>query len=347
MHGVGIVNAMEIVNAFPGAGNDGLREFREWCYSGSVEKRPKVPQLQETTDGGTEEEKLARDKHNAALVAEYRQRLFKYKHRNLRSSWHVSRDFPSDVVRAGYDAPMVDRSEEALSWAKPRWDDIVAYLRDKFADEEEERRQAGDSLDGAESEYVSMVKTLRVAYEEEEAKSANDPFYQARLDAYFKEDDKFAMVASKRINTAIAGLTKRKSVEERLRDKEAARVKRKKKQQEREGTDETDDKENDAPAGAQRPQAGGESSSPASGAKRGRRGRGRGSGRGADMSHLQRGRREAQERRQREDAEWLDDEVVLVDNDEGDEEDWNAGSSRRGRGRGRGGRARGARSRTG
>ena len=335
VHGVGIVNAMEIVNAFPGQGNDGLREFREWVYSGSVEKRPKLPQLLEARDGETETEKAVRDKHNAGLVADYRKRLFKFKHRNLRSSWHVSRDFPSDAVRKGYEQPMVDSSEEPLSWSKPRWDDIIAFLRDKFKDEEEERRRHGSSIDGQEDEYVSMVKTLRVAYEDEEAKAAADPYYQSRLDSYFKDDDKFAVVASKRINTAILGLTKKKAVEERLREKEAKR--RKKQQQRQDGVEESDDKENEAVASPQNVAADGDKGSPARGGKRGRGGRGRGGGRGGrDMTPLQAARREAHERRQREDAVWLDDDVVLVEDDEG-EDDWtNAGGANRGRGRGRG-----------
>ena len=331
VHGVGIVNAMEIVNAFPGNGNEGLREFREWVYSGSVEKRPKVPQLLEAKEGGeTEAEKAVRDKHNAGLVADYRQRLFKFKHRNLRSSWHVTRDFPSDAVRAGYERPMVDSSEEPLSWSKPRWDDIIAFLREKFKEEEGERALQGASLNGQEEEYVSMVKTLRLAYEEEETRAAADPYYQSRLDAYFREDDKFAVVASKRINTAIAGLTKKKAVEERMRDRAEKEAKRRKKKQQRDGVDETDDKENE-PARAS------EEVSPARGGKRGRGARGRGAGRGGSGSRLLTARREAQERRQREDAEWLDDDVVLVEDDEGEgaDEDWQTSGAKRGRGRGR------------
>ena len=179
-----------------------------------------------------------------------------------------------------------------------------------------------------EEEYVSMVKTLRLAYEEEETRAAADPYYQSRLDAYFREDDKFAVVASKRINTAIAGLTKKKAVEERMRDRAEKEAKRRKKKQQRDGVDETDDKENE-PARAS------EEVSPARGGKRGRGARGRGAGRGGSGSRLLTARREAQERRQREDAEWLDDDVVLVEDDEGEgaDEDWQTSGAKRGRGR--------------
>jgi len=33
VYGIGIVNAIEVVNAFPGV--EGLREFRDWVYSGT------------------------------------------------------------------------------------------------------------------------------------------------------------------------------------------------------------------------------------------------------------------------------------------------------------------------
>ena len=357
VHGVGIVNAMEIVNAFPGQGNAGLREFREWVYSGSAEKRPRIPELKEAVEGEAAEAKVERDRVNAELVHAYRKALFKYKHRNVRSSWHVSRDFPSDAVRAGYEEPMVDRSEEALTWAKPRWDDIVEFLRDKFREEEEERKREGRA-EREEAEWVAMVTTLRVAWEEEEARAAANPAYQTQLDLYFRADDRFAEVKSRRINSAIAGLTRQRGEVDREKEREEqeqankrakkAKAKGKRKSKGQEGGEEEearrvegdgDDKENEAGAAAAASPAKGEAS-PGRG-REARGSRGRGGGRGGEVaSRLT----EAKERKQREDAEWLDDDDVVLVHKEGEEDggddDWTPTRKGRGKGRGRGGRGR-------
>ena len=54
VRGIEIVNAMEVVNAFPGV--EGLVEFKNWCYSIATDKMPNRPQF---TDDMSEEEKAA------------------------------------------------------------------------------------------------------------------------------------------------------------------------------------------------------------------------------------------------------------------------------------------------
>ena len=353
VHGVGIVNAMEIVNAFPGSGNEGLREFQQWVYSGSEEKRPLLPDLLDPVDGESAEQAAERERLNAERVAAYRKRLFKYKHRNIRSSWHVSRDFPSDAVRAGYERPNVDRSEERLSWSRPRWDDILAFLRDKFKEEEQERRRDGRA-ERDEEEWIDIVKTLRVAWEEEEARAAVNPHYQAQLDRYFRMDDQFAEVKSRRINSAIAGLTRQRDEVDRERERdEQERVKKKRKprkpRQKAAEALSAEDKENDTASATNSPKSA--QSSPASVRGRGR-GRGRARGR-ATGTAANEARSKEKEQEASEDAVMVvgDDVVLLRDATENAaaEKDDDArrrandpGGRARGAGRGRGGRGRGA-----
>ena len=80
VHGVGIVNAMEIIKAF-----DSLDEFATWTRSWS-DDAPRVQQ-----DEAPSEE--------PATCAEARLAEFKRKHRNIRRSWTLSDGFPSAAVR--------------------------------------------------------------------------------------------------------------------------------------------------------------------------------------------------------------------------------------------------------
>jgi DNA excision repair protein ERCC-5 len=106
IRGIGIVNAMEIVNAFPG-GNEGLAEFKDWCWSGSAPiKRPVLPKTE--SDDSVEEV-------NSKMQA-YRKDLFKWKHRTVRQSWHVPITSLSLEVRKGYARPLVDSNNEKISW---------------------------------------------------------------------------------------------------------------------------------------------------------------------------------------------------------------------------------------
>lgn len=92
IHGIGIVNAIEIVNAF-----ENLVEFREWIYSDQVA----AP---------------VADNDDERIV---RLRKFQHAHRNIRRNWQVPREFPSDQVRQTYLEPLVDHSEETFSWSMP------------------------------------------------------------------------------------------------------------------------------------------------------------------------------------------------------------------------------------
>lgn len=97
---------MEILSVFPGL--DGLVEFREWVFSGSNDPKPKdipVKALEGLTDA-----------EQKALVAAYNKALFKYKHRHVRYTWNLSRNFPDVSIVNAYKNPPVDLSKEKFVW---------------------------------------------------------------------------------------------------------------------------------------------------------------------------------------------------------------------------------------
>ena len=90
--GVGIVNGMEIIKAFPmeESVKDGLSNFRQWLESDEVSFLPGSPQ-----------------------------EIFHLKHLSARLRWTTPKDFPSPNVLHAYTNPVVDRSEVKLSWDQP------------------------------------------------------------------------------------------------------------------------------------------------------------------------------------------------------------------------------------
>lgn len=94
--GVGIVNAIEIVHAFPGL--DGLYDFREWV---------ETPDLEGFLPG------VQRVLHTDV------QRSFHRKHGGLRRNWEVHPSFPSESVVQAYTHPHVEQGRERFRWGPP------------------------------------------------------------------------------------------------------------------------------------------------------------------------------------------------------------------------------------
>jgi DNA excision repair protein ERCC-5 len=90
VRGVGIVNAIEILRAFPSVAC--LREFRNWVYS------------------DTKNFDFAANCSNPGLVAARKE--FASKHRGVKKNWEVDMDFPPDAVIQAFMKPSVDSSEE-------------------------------------------------------------------------------------------------------------------------------------------------------------------------------------------------------------------------------------------
>ena len=93
--GVGIVNGMEILKAFPVTAGveEGLTAFRKWLDGFDLENDEK--------------------EQNPNLLE------FRRKHKSARSRWVVPKDFPAPNVLQAYSKPVVDNSREKFSWGMP------------------------------------------------------------------------------------------------------------------------------------------------------------------------------------------------------------------------------------
>lgn len=153
--GIGIVNALEVVRAFPGA--EGLKRFRDWV------ENPDTEALKEAlvaaggggrgggrgrkgragrAGGGCDED----DDHNelgspdgggggggggsnAAAVISAAERAFRRDHRGARRNWQLPSSFPSAAVVDAYVTPRVDRNKSKLTWGKPDMDMLRKFCR--------------------------------------------------------------------------------------------------------------------------------------------------------------------------------------------------------------------------
>ncbi|GFH53240.1 XPG_I-domain-containing protein [Chaetoceros tenuissimus] len=115
--GVGIVNAMEVLKAFPVSTSveEGLKEFRKWL------------------DGFELEDK---EDENPAIAE------FKRKHRTARSRWVVPREFPAKPVLQAYSNPVVDSSKDAFSWGLPDLEALQVFCHKKMGWEKSETDHA-------------------------------------------------------------------------------------------------------------------------------------------------------------------------------------------------------------
>jgi len=164
--GVGIVNGLEILQAFPVANGvkEGLTAFRKWL------------------DGFGDEITCDSDSSSDSKIA--RERLFHEKHRSARSRWTAPKDFPAPSVMQAYMKPVVDTSTEIFSWEKPNLNHIQTFCSKKIG------------WDAAETERVvaPVIKQM-----------TSGP-RQTRLDGYlmrYEDNIKFAKIRSKRLREVL------------------------------------------------------------------------------------------------------------------------------------------------
>ncbi|KAL6551505.1 hypothetical protein OROGR_007659 [Orobanche gracilis] len=189
--GIGIVNAIEVVNAFPG--KDGLREFREWIESPDpsilgkldvetgVNLRKKVSEGSESAMNGSSSNPENADDRKIKQIFM----------RNVSKNWHISSSFPSDAVISAYAVPQVDKSTETLSWGKPDLFVLRKLCWEKF----------GWGTSKADQLLVQVLKE----YNKRET--------QLRLEAFYTFNERFAKIRSKRIKKAVKEITKHKPSE--------------------------------------------------------------------------------------------------------------------------------------
>ncbi|KAK1410132.1 hypothetical protein QVD17_36665 [Tagetes erecta] len=181
--GIGIVNAVEVINAFPE--EDGLKKFREWIESPDPSILGKV-----NSKEGSNTRKRGSSAEEAFTVDELKQ-IFMDKHRNVSKNWHIPSTFPSDAVVSAYASPQVDKSTEPFSWGKPDLFVLRKLCFEKFG----WGAQKADEL----------LQPVLKEYNKHET--------QLRLEAFYTFNERFAKIRSKRISKAVKGMAGSKSSE--------------------------------------------------------------------------------------------------------------------------------------
>jgi len=166
--GVGIVNGLEILQAFPVTNSvkEGLTAFRKWL------------------DGFDPLDEITRGNDSLSDSKTTRERVFHHKHRSARSRWIAPKDFPAPSVMQAYMKPVVDTSRETLSWGKPHLDHIKTFCSKKIG-----------------WDYVETERVVAPVI-----KQMTSGPRQTRLDGYlmhYEDNIKFAKVKSKRLREVL------------------------------------------------------------------------------------------------------------------------------------------------
>jgi DNA excision repair protein ERCC-5 len=163
--GVGIVNAMEVLEAFDVSDSlkAGLERFRKWL------------------DGFDPWEGM-RDRvaDDSSFTKEKR---FMLKHKGARQRWIAPDSFPSDRVMNAYTNPVVDKSRSPFSWAIPDVDGLLEFCSQNIGWPADETKRFLDPV------MTKLSSSKR----------------QTRIDSFFTYEDsvKFADVRSKRLRTVL------------------------------------------------------------------------------------------------------------------------------------------------
>ena len=182
VHGIGIVNALEVLAAFPG--ENGLKEFRAWAKTLGNDPKPPPKQRIGWSDDEDEEDEDAQTAKARRLKAE-----FKYKHRKARRRWRLGEGFPSPAVLSAYRNPQVEKSSERFSWRTPDLVGLRLFMREKLNWSE------GDT----DQHLLPVMKEL-----------AQQQKAQTRIDGFFSlsynDDKRAARFKSKRLIEATAAI---------------------------------------------------------------------------------------------------------------------------------------------
>ncbi|MED6199328.1 hypothetical protein PIB30_074944 [Stylosanthes scabra] len=189
--GIGIVNAIEVVNAFPE--EDGLLKFRKWVESPD----PTILGNLNTKSGSNTKKKGSKEPLSDQIISDSKEleglldydqeikQTFFEKHRNVSKNWHIPSSFPSETVISAYYSPQVDKSTASFTWGKPDHLVLRKLCWEKFG----WTSQKSDEL---------LVPVL---------KEYNKHETQLRLEAFYSFNERFAKIRSKRITKAVRGIT--------------------------------------------------------------------------------------------------------------------------------------------
>ncbi|KAK9271977.1 hypothetical protein L1049_002344 [Liquidambar formosana] len=210
--GIGIVNAIEVVNAFPE--EDGLHKFREWIESpdptilgkfvaktgSSSRKRGSKVSDNNVSHSESNLEGVSASDQDVSQASEHEQSAdhiqdikhsFMDKHRTVSKNWHIPSSFPSEAVVSAYASPQVDKSTEPFSWGKP---DLFVL-----------RKSCWEKFGWTSQKADELLLPVLKEYNKHET--------QLRLEAFYTFNERFAKIRSKRIKKAVKGITGSRSSE--------------------------------------------------------------------------------------------------------------------------------------
>ncbi|EOA23395.1 hypothetical protein CARUB_v10016571mg [Capsella rubella] len=183
--GIGIVNAIEVVTAFPE--DDGLQKFREWVESPD----PTILGKTDAKTGSKVKKRGSASVDDKEIISgastddtEEIKQIFMDQHRKVSKNWHIPSTFPSEAVISAYLNPQVDRSTETFSWGKPDLSVLRKLCWEKFG-------WNGKKTD-------DLLLPVLKEYEKRET--------QLRMEAFYSFNERFAKIRSKRINKAVKGI---------------------------------------------------------------------------------------------------------------------------------------------
>ncbi|KAK9830500.1 hypothetical protein WJX72_012105 [[Myrmecia] bisecta] len=201
IQGIGIVNAVEIVNAF--AGEHGLAAFKKWVASpdagliaaaqglghtpprGKKAKSGAASQGSEAGDSQGPEAEAAGSAADPANDEPPLQKEFKKRHRAIRRNWDIPNDFPNAAVVRAYTHARVDDNKDRFTYGRPDIELLRKFCFDKF----------GWTRDKADQLLLPVLK----AYDERQT--------QMTMDSFLSFSQRFAKIKSRRLQKAVAGIS--------------------------------------------------------------------------------------------------------------------------------------------
>ena len=169
--GVGIVNGMEILDAFDVSNdlNVGLNNFRKWLDGFDPADSVPLPEVPR---------KLSKEE------------IFHRSHHTARTRWSTPKYFPDERVVSAYKNPIVDKSNEKFSWGVPDLDGLILFCN----------RHIGWESSETERHLTPVIKKLQTG----SIQTRIDSFMK------YEDGIKFASIRSKRLKDVLEGSNQNK-----------------------------------------------------------------------------------------------------------------------------------------